>query len=147
MDQSKHDEQVDHPDQAVTEAAAATLYAFRPRNTDIPSPVEPEFVSHAQLASRVAHALTVDHDSDSVTDGLPTEVTAMDMLNALVLLESVRERADVLECFFTEKLKHGGLTWEQIGAARGRSANAAQQRYRRAGGQETWPTRRPQQPQ
>ena len=125
-------------------AAAERLRRYRSRFPYHPSPIEPEFLEHAQQASRVAHAVFADPDSDSVRDGLPTDVSNADMLDAIVLLDSVRNSANVVEQVLIEKLKDRGVTWEQIGAHLGKGANAAQQRYRRVGGKSTWPTRRPQ---
>lgn len=70
---------------------AAGLHAYLPRRDHIASPIEPEFVEHAQQAGRVVHALFAHRDSDSVRDGLPTDVSRADMLNAIVLLDSFRE--------------------------------------------------------
>ena len=50
------------------------------------------------------HALFAHRDSDSVRDGLPTDVSRADILNAIVLLDSVRERTDVLERILIETL-------------------------------------------
>lgn len=62
-------------------------------------------VEHAQKADRVVHALFADPGSYSVRDGLPTDFSVEDMLDAVVLLDSVRERADVLERVLVEQLK------------------------------------------
>lgn len=60
------------------------------------------------------------------------------------MLGRVREECDHIEVRMTEALMDGGLSWEAVGRATGRSSKqAAQQRYRRLGGTRTWPTRRP----
>lgn len=77
------------------------------------------------------------------------EVTLDDALSALLLIPDERRVLDMYEVALIEAAMDRGATWEQVGSfyrgnsAAGVSRQSAQRRYRRLGGQKTWPTRRP----
>ena len=79
--------------------------------------------------------------------GLPEEVTAADTLAGLRLLAVERQDLDRCERKLIEAAKDRGATWETLGAALGQSGQAVQQRYKRLGGQRSWPTPPPRRSQ
>lgn len=73
-------------------------------------------------------------------------VTAEDTIAGLHLVEFQRSSLDYDERDLIEAAKDRGLTWEALGAALDRSAQAMQQRYKRLGGERAWPTSTPKTP-
>lgn len=66
------------------------------------------------------------------------------VLEELRRLPAQRDHFDATERQLIEEARDLGETWESLADAVGRgSEQAMQQRYRRIGGQRTWPTRRP----
>jgi hypothetical protein len=74
--------------------------------------------------------------------GLPSDVSAADVIVALDYIKDEHTTLDVCERLLIEAARDRGETWDSLGAALGkRSGQAMQQRYRRIGGRRTWPTR------
>lgn len=74
--------------------------------------------------------------------GLPSDVSAADVIVALDHIKDEHTALDVCERLLIEAARDRGETWDSLGAALGkRSGQAMQQRYRRIGGRRTWPTR------
>ncbi|MEC3977720.1 hypothetical protein [Amycolatopsis sp. H20-H5] len=122
---------------------ARQLSRYVPRITEEGFPAAR--VTPYEFAGHVLAALYRPRGSILAVPGVPSDdaVPDKDVVAALRLVPDAREHLDKIERELIEHLKNQGVTWDALGAELDRSANAQQQRYRRAGGTRTWPTRRP----
>lgn len=90
------------------------------------------YPSNADLIESVCSA-TSRSDSE--------QVTADDTVDALRLISGERMSIDYRELRLIEAARDRGLSWPELGKRLGgRTAQAMQQRYRRLGGERSWPT-------